>query len=63
MDVSLLWNEQRNRVSVRSTTRASIRRSELEVDRRSALDAYRHPFAYAAAHAGNRELANDTLAA
>jgi len=27
------------------------------------FDAYRHPFAYAAAHTGNRELANDTLAA
>ena len=49
IDVSLLWNRLTNRVRVRVFDGRSDEAFELEVDGRSALDAYRHPFAYAAA--------------
>jgi hypothetical protein len=46
-----------------ATTRVSIRRSELEVEAPKCPRRQPHPFAYAPAHAVNKELANDTLAA
>jgi hypothetical protein len=47
IDVSLRWNELTNRVTVTVYDAQSDEGFELEVDGRSALDAYRHPFAYA----------------
>ena len=47
--VSLLWNRLTNRVRVRVLDERSDKGFELEVDGGSALDAYHHPFAYAAA--------------
>lgn len=49
IDVSLYWDERTNRVTIRIYDARSEERFELEVDRRHALDAFRHPFAYAIA--------------
>ena len=49
IDVSLLWNRFTNRVRVRVFDARFNEGFELDVDGRSALDAYRHPFAYATA--------------
>jgi hypothetical protein len=48
IDVSLYWNERANRVTVKVCDARSDEGFELAVDGRRALDAYRHPFAYAA---------------
>ena len=64
IEVSLLWNRFTNRVRVRVFDAYSNEDFELEVDGRSALDAYRHPFAYAAAEqTGNTDVPTDRLAA
>ena len=47
IDVSLYWNERTNRVTVTVYDARADEGFELEVDRRRALDAYHHPFAYA----------------
>jgi hypothetical protein len=49
IDVALHWNERTNRLTVKVYDARSGERFELDVDERSALDAYRHPFAYATA--------------
>jgi len=47
IDVSLHWNERTHRLTVKVYDARSGERFEVDVDGRSALDAYRHPFAYA----------------
>jgi YD repeat-containing protein len=47
--VTLSWNERSNRVTVKVYDARSDDGFELDVDSDRALDAYRHPFAYAAA--------------
>lgn len=49
IDVSLCWNELTNRITVKVYDARSNEGFELEVDGGRALDAYRHPFAYATA--------------
>jgi hypothetical protein len=49
IDVSLRWNRRTNRITVKVYDARSDEGFELHVDGRSALDAYRHPFAYATA--------------
>jgi len=63
IDVSLCWNEQTNRVTVKVYDARFDEAFEVEVDGHNALDAYRHPFAYAPAQTGNRRLPTDALAA
>jgi hypothetical protein len=48
LGVSLYWNEGTNRVTVSVYDARSDEGFEFEVDAHRALDAYRHPFAYAA---------------
>lgn len=48
IDVHLLWNERDNRVTVSVFDERTNDGFELEVDGRDALDAFNHPFAYAA---------------
>jgi hypothetical protein len=63
IEVSLLWNRSTNRVTVKVLDARFDEGFELEVDGSSALDAYRHPFAYATAEAtGNRSASLDPLA-
>lgn len=45
--VTLLWYEESNRVAVRVVDSATGERFEVEVAGRDALDAFRHPYAYA----------------
>lgn len=64
IEVSLCWNETTNRVTVKVHDARFDEAFELEVDGRRALDAYRHPFAYATAErTGNTSVPTDTLAA
>lgn len=64
IDVSLHWNRLTNRVTVKVYDARSDEGFELEVDGRSALDAYRHPFAYATAEqTGKKIVATGKLAA
>ena len=58
LEVSLYWNEGTNRVTVRLYDVRSDEGFEIEVEARRALDAYRHPFAYAA-----REQMGETIVA
>jgi hypothetical protein len=48
IDVSLYWNERTNRVTITVYDARSDESFEVEVDGGRALDAFRHPFAYAA---------------
>lgn len=48
VDVYLFWNEPTSRVTVRVFDERTNDAFELEVDGREALDAFTHPFAYAA---------------
>jgi hypothetical protein len=48
IDVYLLWNEPSSRVTVRVFDERTNNGFELEVDSRDALDAFNHPFVYAA---------------
>jgi hypothetical protein len=48
-DVSLYWDERTDRITLRIYDARSEESFELEVDRRHALDAFRHPFAYTTA--------------
>jgi hypothetical protein len=61
IEVSLFWNHQTNRVTVRVDDARSGERFELAVDGRDALEAYNHPFAYAART--DRPVRADELAA
>jgi hypothetical protein len=64
IEVSLCWNERTNRVTVKVYDARVDEAVEFEVDGRTALDAYRHPFAYAAAERiASTSLAPDTLTA
>ena len=64
IEVSLYWNERANRVTVKVYDARSDEDFEFEVDGRRALDAYRHPFAYAAAEQqGETIVATGKLAA
>jgi hypothetical protein len=49
IDVSLYWDERTNRVTIRVDDARSDESFELDIEGRSALDAFRHPFAYATA--------------
>jgi hypothetical protein len=63
IDVFLYWNEQTDRVTLRVDDARSDAAFEMEVDGPSALDAYRHPFVYAASAAtGNSALETERLA-
>jgi hypothetical protein len=57
IDVSLYWSERTNRVTVRVYDTRADEGFELEVEGRRALDAYRHPFAYATAKRTRRTIA------
>ena len=46
--VYLFWNQPSSRVTVRVFDERTNNGFELEVDSRNALDAFNHPFAYAA---------------
>ena len=48
IDVHLLWHKSSGRVSVSVFDQRTHDGFELEVDGRDALDAFNHPFAYAA---------------
>jgi hypothetical protein len=48
INVSLYWHERTNRITVKVYDARLDEAFELDVDGRDALDAYRHPFAYAA---------------
>jgi hypothetical protein len=63
IDVALYWNEQTNRVTLTVCDARSAEDFELEVDRASALDAYRHPFAYAGKERTGGKIATGKLAA
>jgi hypothetical protein len=64
IEVSLWWNERTNRVTVKVYDTQVDEAFELDVDSRIALDAYRHPFAYAAAERLRKSsLPTDALAA
>jgi hypothetical protein len=63
IDVSLYWNERTNRVAVKVYDARSGESFELDVDGRSALDAYRHPFAYATAAQAGKIVVAGKLAA
>jgi hypothetical protein len=62
IDVSLWWNQRTSRVTVKVYDARLDEAFELEVDGQSALDAFRHPFAYAA-QTRNRRPPTDALAA
>jgi hypothetical protein len=47
IDVSLYWNERTNRVAVEVYDARTDEGFEFDIDGGRALDAYRHPFAYA----------------
>jgi len=49
IDVSLYWDERANRITIRVYDERSDESFELDVEGRRALDAFRHPFAYATA--------------
>ena len=49
IDVTLLWNSQRERVSVAVEDERSGESFEFEVDSADALAAFHHPYAYAEA--------------
>ncbi len=48
VEVSLFWNRATDRLTVVVDDARSGERFELEVEARSALDAFEHPYAYAA---------------
>ena len=48
VDVYLFWNESTSRVTVDVVDERTEHSFELEVDGRHALDAFNHPYAYAA---------------
>ena len=48
IDVYLFWNERTSRVTVGVIDARPAARGALEVDGRHALDAFNHPYAYAA---------------
>jgi hypothetical protein len=48
IDVYLFWNQSARRVTVRVFDERTNDGFELEVEGRDALDAFNHPFAYAA---------------
>ena len=48
IDVSLFWDEPSSRVTVHVFDERTNDEFEFEVDGREALDAFNHPFAYAA---------------
>ena len=54
IEVALLWDPDRNRVSVRLYDERTEEELEFGVDPASALDAFLHPYAYAA-RGGARE--------
>jgi hypothetical protein len=64
IDVSPCWNERANRVMLGVNDAGSDEAFETEVDGHRALDAFRHPFAYAASAAiGISALESDRVAA
>jgi hypothetical protein len=52
VDVYLFWNEPSTRVTVGVLDARTADSFELEVDGRHALDAFNHPYAYAASNPG-----------
>jgi hypothetical protein len=64
IDVSLYWNERTNQVIVKVYDARSDEGFQFDVDGRRALDAYRHPFAYAGREQiGEKMVATGKLAA
>ena len=62
VDVYLFWNEPARRVTVAVLDARADDDFELEVDGRDALDAFNHPYAYAARRdsgGGSRETTNN----
>ena len=57
IDVSLHWDERTNRVTIRVYDARADEGFEIEVDGRHALDAYRHPFAYATGEQASKTVA------
>lgn len=50
IEVTLLWTESTNLVTIAVVDMRSAEELEFEVDGSLALDAFNHPYAYAAAH-------------
>jgi hypothetical protein len=64
VDVYLFWNQPGNHVTISVLDTRNDDRFELEVDGRHALDAFNHPYAYAASSRTDRLSAlTDALAA
>ena len=57
IDVRLYWDSRTNRIFVSVEDAARDESFELEVEPARALDAFRHPFAYAAGELGGVALA------
>jgi hypothetical protein len=51
IEVSLFWNKPSNRVTIELVDNRIDERREFEVANNKALDAFRHPYAYAPAQA------------
>jgi len=51
IDVSLLWDKRSDRVTIELVDGRIDERLDFEVAHEKALDAFRHPYAYAPAHA------------
>jgi hypothetical protein len=50
IEVTLLWTKSTNVVTIAVIDSTSAQQLEFEVDGSSALDAFNHPYAYAATH-------------
>jgi hypothetical protein len=54
IDVYLFWNQPGNHVTISVSDNRNGDRFELEVDNRHAIDAFNHPYAYAASGCTDR---------
>ena len=66
IEVTLFWSRPGNRITIAVVDTRSDEALEFEVDGTAALDAFNHPYAYAAAHRERRAVSHtgaDTLIA
>ena len=50
IEVTLFWSKSTNRVTLEVHDSRSGQRLEFDIDRHAALDAFKHPYVYAANH-------------
>lgn len=62
IEISLLWSEASNQVTIAALDTRSGELLEFEVDGSAALDAFTHPFAYAATRRAHNMIASSVLA-